>query len=293
MMMFISRSLETKVVLSIIILCLVSSAQGAMLTSSVYAGTSVLRLLVSGTNSCSDSSVPAACSFSGTVLDGYDRLGPIQGSASAIPSLYAIDHAVSITGNTYNMWAHAEAEVATEFVITGVNGSGFVQYQVSGDASTGSDYLGSDFRLRHGLLPEEFTVVFPYVFQPQSISFTSQLYPVQFGEPFSFEWGAYLGISGTGSEVAPSRYMRLQLEILVLDSEERSLANAIVTETPEPAGFGLLLSGLGVMGFVFRLRRPSGRLRHTHGVYPAQPTFGEVAQVAEVGLAWKQWVGRV
>jgi len=98
MMMFISRSLETKVVLSIIILCLVSSAQGAMLTSSVYAGTSVLRLLVSGTNSCSDSSVPAACSFSGTVLDGYDRLGPIQGSASAIPSLYAIDHVGSITG---------------------------------------------------------------------------------------------------------------------------------------------------------------------------------------------------
>ncbi|MBL8293130.1 MAG: hypothetical protein JNN08_14885 [Bryobacterales bacterium] len=127
---------------------------------------------------------------------------------------------------------------------------------MSGDASTASDNLGSYFRLRHGLFPEELTVVYPYVFQPQSVSFTSQLYPVQFGEPFSFEWASYLGISGTESDVAPSRYMRLQLEILVLDSEERSLANAIVTETPEPAGFGSLLSGLGVMAIVFRRCSP-------------------------------------
>jgi len=260
MMMFISRSLETKVVLSIIILCLVSSAQGAMLTSSVSASTGVLRLLVSGTNSCSGSSVPAACSFSGTVLDGHDRLGPIQGSASAIPSLYAIDHAASITGFTNSLHAQADAEVATEFVITGVSGSGFVQYVVSGDASVGSDNgLNASFIwLRHGGLPGEIELIYPDS-RPQAVSLTSQLYPVQFGEPFTFSWATRMDIWGSGASQAPESYLRLGLEILVLDAQANALADARLTETPEPAGFGLLLSGLGVMGFVFRLRRPRSR----------------------------------
>ncbi len=247
----------SNVALWLAVLYLAASAQAAMLTSSVsvYIGAGTLT---SGTSSCANSSVPAACSVAGTAFYFlHSQIRPFAGSASATPSLYDIDLESSVTGSKNCCFSvRSDARAQTEFVITGPNGSGFVQYQVSGDASTGSDNLGSTFRLRHGLFPEEFRVVFPYVFQPQSVSFTSQLYPVQFGEPFSFEWAGNLGISGTQSDVAPSSYMRLQLEILVLDSEERSLANAIVTETPEPAGFGLLLSGLGVMGFVFRLRRP-------------------------------------
>jgi len=34
----------------------------------------------------------------------------------------------------------------------------------------------------------------------------------------------------------------------VLDAQERPLLDARLSEVPEPAGFGLLLSGLGVMG---------------------------------------------
>ncbi|MBL8293131.1 MAG: hypothetical protein JNN08_14890 [Bryobacterales bacterium] len=247
-----------KVVLSIIVLCLVSSAQAAMLTSSVSASTGVLRL-VSGTNSCSDASVPAACSFSGMVLNNFDQPVAIQGSASAIPSLYAIDHAASITGFTNNLHARADAEVATEFVITGVTGSGFVQYVVSGDASVGSDNGGASFiRVRHGGLPAEIELIYPWAL-PQAVSLTSQLYPVQFGEPFAFSWATRMDVWGSGADQARERYLRLGLEILVLDAQENALANARLMETPEPAGFGLLVSGLGVMGFVFRLRRQQSR----------------------------------
>ena len=257
-MIFMSRSLETRVVLSIIILCLVSSVQGAMLTSSVSASTGVLRL-VSGTNSCSDASVPAACSFSGMVLNNSDQSVPIQGSASAIPSLYAIDHVASITGFLEYHHTQADAEVATEFVITGVTGSGFVQYLVSGDAAVGSDNgLNASFiRVRHGGLPAEIELIYPGAL-PQAVSLTSQLYPVQFGEPFAFSWATRMVIDGSGAQsaLAPEHYLRLGLEILVLDAQGNALADARLTETPEPAGFGLLLSGLGVMGFVFRLRRP-------------------------------------
>ena len=244
----------SNVALCLAVLYLAASVQAAMLTSSVSvvigAGT-----LTSGTSSCANSSVPAACSVAGTAFHFMQgQVRPFAGSASATPSLYDIDLEASVTGfKNCCFYVEVDATVQTEFVIMGPNGSGFVQYQVSGYADTGSDWLGSSLRLRHGLFPDEFTTVL--VSYPQAVSFTSELYPVQFGEPFSFEWAAYMGISGTESDVAPSRYMRLQLEILVLDSEERSLANAIVTETPEPAGFGLLLSGLGVMGFVFRLRR--------------------------------------
>lgn len=243
------------------ILCLGTSAQAAMLTSSVSAATFPPQgRFVSGTSSCADSSVPAACSFSGTLLITFGgALGSVQGSASAVPSLYAIDLAADITGLTDHPHALAEAAVATEFLITGVTGSGFVQYVVGGQANVASDLPPVEFWVRHGGLPKEY-----YGFSPPSWSFplsgafTSQLYPVQFGDPFAFSWAAVMNVQGSGGDQPRDHYMRLRLEILVLDAQQHPLVDARLSEVPEPAGFGLLLTGLSAMGLA---RRPRAWLR--------------------------------
>lgn len=238
-----------------------AGAQGAMLTSSVYAGVEAAAWtrLVSGALSCADSNVPAACSFSAMVYNMNDVLGSVQGSASAVPSLYAIDHAASVTGFTYNLRAQADAQASTWFDITGATGSGFVQYLVSGDASVGPDdgIHPSFVSVRHNGLPEETVLIPPFGPQPRAVSLTSQLYPVQFGEPFSFSWAASMSIWGSGADQVRDKYMRLRLEFAVFDAQKNAVADARLQEVPEPAGVGLVLSGLGAMGVVVLRQRRS------------------------------------
>lgn len=245
------RSFLTKVAQWAVLFGMTGSSQAAMLTSSVSVTTFFPP--ITGSNRCSDFSVPAGCSFSGT----SDIRGPIEameGYASATPSLYAIDLAGFLTGRLSSWSLLADAGVAAELVILGPNDSGFVQYIISGESQVGGDsFIPSFFLVQHGLFPEERHEISPNLPLHQ-VSLTSQLYPVQFGTPFSFNWAAALRNYGSlGDQMLSERFLRLQLEVLVFDSQERPLTNVIVAETPEPASFTLLATGCGVL--VLSLRR--------------------------------------
>lgn len=240
----LTRAAVGAIVLTIL---LARTANASLLSSSVWLSAGSVGVLT-GASTCTSTGVPAECSYLGTFV-GYNKTGSGSGSGKATPSTYDIDlQQFSALGVTDGPVGILKAEVETVFLVTGPLGSGFVQYRVSGDKVALSDWV-FPFQTFVGLTHESQTTERVDLTSPLSgpVSFTSMLYPIQFGLPFSMDWTARLSSYGTGNEHVYGNYLTAHLQLNLFDANGDPVRDATisdVTDIPEPATWALVLMGL-------------------------------------------------
>ena len=198
-------------------------------------------------------------SFASCQIQGVQTLPsgtfPYSGSAQASASYGALSLAVQINSGPNFAGSIATAEFDDTLTIFGGSGIGFIQYILSGNASTGFGGCGNaglcTVSLQDGTSTAEQV---PVGVLSGQFSYTTQLYAFSFGVPFQLNASAALPIaalSETGSKSLSVNLSQLQIYNSQLQPIQASVSafSGTIYPTPEPASILLLLSaviGIGI-----------------------------------------------